>query len=439
MKGKTFNKIGIFAIMTLVLTLLLSSMVAAASLMPDGTNIIAKKSIKVTMVNQEPNSVEPGQYVDVKFKVENYGSDPTNQIELTLEDMYPFTIVGDKEATKTISGLERRQMADDSEIVTWRLKVDKDAAEGNNELIISYKELGVSKGSVVFEERFFVDVKTSDTVLEIVDITTVPEMMIPGMPTIVTLELKNLGDSFIKDVSVAMDLTNLDIATVKGSAEKIVPKVDGKETFEVSFNMVADSNSDIKVYNIPLKLSFKDNLNTEYTQMSTFGLMLESNINYVIGIDDSEITSKGQNGEVDVKISNPSVGNIRYLSMELVDSEQYKILSSPQIYVGNVDSDDFETVTYNLHVNNGAENTEDVSLRLRLTYKDDYNKEYVAEENVYLPLYSSNELKKYGLVQAQSNGGTIFFIIILIAIGGFVWFKKNKKKKLLLKKNKGKN
>lgn len=422
----------------MMLILLLCSSVFAISLTGSSTNIIAKKDIRVSMVNQEPDPVEPGEYVDVKFKIENYGSEATNPIEITLENMYPFTIVGDGEATKIISGLERRQKADDSEIVTWRLKIDKDAAEGNNEIIVSYKEKSVTRGEIVYKESFYVDVRTSDTILEIVDIQTNPEMMVPGTPTDVVLKLKNLGDSFIKDVSVGMDLTGLDIATIQGSAEKIVPKIDGNEDVTVSFKMIADASSEIKVYNIPLILSFKDNINTEYTQESTFGLMLESKINYVLSIDETEIKSKGQNGDVDVKISNPSVGNIKYLSMELVPSDQYKILSSPKIYVGDVDSDDFETITYTMHVNNDNSN-EDVSLRLRLTYKDDYNNEYISEEDVYLPIYSKDELKKYGLVQSQGNSGFIIFVLLIIAIAGFIWYKKNKKKKLMLQKNKGKN
>jgi len=425
-------------ILTLMFIILVSSLVSAITLSSETTNIIAKKSIKISMVNQEPNSVEPGQYVDVKFKIENYGSEPTGEIELTLEDMYPFTIVGDRQAVKVISGLERRQMADDSEIVTWRLKVDKDAAEGDNEIIVSYRELGVTKGNIIYNERFYIDVKTSDTVLEIVDIKTEPKMMIPGVPTTVTLELKNLGDSFIKDVKAAMDLTSLNIATLKGSSEKIVQQVGGKETFEISFIMVADANSDVKVYNIPLELSFKDNLNNEYTQLSTFGLMLESNIDYVLDIDETEVKSIGQNGNVDIKISNPSVGSIRYLTIELIKSKQYKILSSSKIYVGNVDSDDFETVGFKIYLNSANKDNQDASLRLKLTYKDDYNKEYIAEEDVSLPIYSSNELKKYGLVPNKNNSGLIFLVVLILVISGFIWYKKNKEKKSFLKKA-GKN
>jgi hypothetical protein len=393
---------------------------------------IAKKDIRISMINQEPDPVEPGQYLDVKFRIENYGTNPTNSIELELHENYPFTIVGDGLAVKEIAGLNRRQITSDSQIISWRLKIDKDAPEGESELVISYRELG-SSGTVVYKEKFFVDVRTSDTILEVTEVSTVPEKIVPGVSTVLKLKLENLGYSFVKDVSVELDLQDTKISVLDGNSKKIIPKIDGKSIDEVSFVIIAESDSDIKVHKIPLKLNFKDNLNNLYEQDSSFGVKLESELDYLISVDSSDIKTFGETGEIDIRISNPSVANMRYLQVELVESEQYKILSSPKIYIGNVESDDFETLNYKIHVYD--KNTDkDVFMRLKLNYKDDYNGNFISEEDVYLPLYSVAEMKKYGIIPEQNYFGTIFFLLIIVLIIGYFIYKK-KKCKVICKRN----
>ena len=425
-------------LLLIVLMMIISSvLVSAYPLSTESTRIITRKDIRLSIVNQEPDPVEPGQYVKLRVKVENWGSDSTAPIAVGIKPTYPFTLLDGYEAEQQISGLERRQNEGDGEILEWKLRVDKDAAEGDNEIIIYYKELTGQMIEVSSEEQFYIEVRTSDTILQVMDITTEPEDVVPGQVSELKIKIKNLGDSFIKDVVVMLNMSDIDMATIGSIREQIIPMVDGGEEIEVLFDILPSPSIGLEALKIPITLKFKDNLNTEYSQAGTFGLMINSPIEYVLGLDNSEIKTKGGNGDVSVKISNPGLNNIKLLTMELKPSPQYEILSSSKIYVGNVDSDDFETVTYKLHVNNEEDKDDegqekDVMLRLLLTYKDDYNNEFNIEEELQLPTFSSGDAKKYGLVQSKGNGGTIFFIIIIVGGGAWYYFyrKKKKKKKL---------
>lgn len=417
-------------ILMMVIVFMLSFSVLVSALPIASTHIIATKDIRVSMVNQEPDPVEPGQYVTVKFKVENYGSVATAPLVVGIKPMFPFTLLDGYDYEQQVSGLERRQYGDDSEIIEWRLLVDKNAAEGDNEIVVYYKELTGKQAEIISKETLYIDVRTSDTILEVIDISTEPEFVVPGQESQLNIKLKNLGDSFIKDVTVNLDLDGLNIATIGSTSEKILQKMDGKQEIVVSFTIMPSSTTGLEALKIPLELKFKDNINTEYIQNATFGLLIDSPVEYVLNVDDNGLKTVDQSGEITVRISNLGLNNIKFLKAELKPSPDYKILSSPTVYVGEVESDDFESITYKLYAEDVDEENI-LSLRLLLTYKDDYNKDYSSEEEIKVQLFTSKEVKKYGLVQQSSNAGLIFFIVIVLAGGGYYWYRRKKKKQKL--------
>lgn len=423
------NKKNRMMILIVLVISLCSIFVTAPLLRATGTtpDIITRKDIRLTMVNQEPDPVEPGEYVEVKFKVENWGSDPTGPLIVGIRPTSPFTLLSGYELEQEVSGLERRQMDNDGEILEWKLRVDKDAAEGDNELIVYLKELKGQQVKVTYEDTFYIDVRTSDTILDVKEITTEPEMVVPGQPAKLMITLQNLGDSFIKDVKVGLDLGGLDIATFGSTSEKIIQKMNGKEEVIVTFSIIPSASAELGIIKVPLNLSFKDNINNEYNQDATFGLPLMSLITYVLVMDDSEIKTANKAGEVTIKLSNPGVSDIKFLTTELKPSSEYEILSASKIYVGNVDSDDFESVTYKIYAKDGnGDEDKFITLRLLLTYMDVYNKEYSIEEEVSLPLFSKKTAIKYGLIAKPSYKG--FVIMLLIVVGG-VWYYFHRKKK----------
>jgi len=122
------------------------------------------------------------------------------------------------------------------------------------------------------------------------------------------------------------------------------------------------------------------------------------------------------------------LNDMGFLTTELKPSPEYEIISSDVIYVGEVESDDFESVTYKIHASD-ADDDNVLTLRLFLKYKDDYNNEFTSEEEVKVQLFSDEEAKKYGLVPRTSYTGTV--ILLLIIIGGVVYYIYRRRKKKL--------
>ena len=120
---------------------------------------------------------------------------------------------------------------------------------------------------------------------------------------------------------------------------------------------------------------------------------------------------------------NTGVSSVKFASLELKKSQDYEILSNPIIYLGNIDSDDYETADFNIY-----SNKEDPKLSFELNYKDEFNKEYTKSGDLIVNTYSHEDAKKYGFVQRKNNSW-IFLVIFVLIVGGLFWFKKHKKKK----------
>ena len=98
------------------------------------------------------------------------------------------------------------------------------------------------------------------------------------------------------------------------------------------------------------------------------------------------------------------------------------------MYIGNIDSDDYESAEFNLHVKGTRDKS--VQLPLRIEYRDSNNNEFKKDTILNLRLYSGSEAKKYGLVPASNPLKSILFLAIVLW-GIWFYYKKKKNKDLL--------
>ena len=123
-------------IIFVVLAALLASNVIAAQTTTRPANI---NDIAVTLINQEPDPAEPGKYVDVRFKFDNNGSGEARNVMVELLPQYPFSLDPGADAVRNIGTIQSMQRGDVGIIVKYRLRVDKNAVERENDLKIKYK------------------------------------------------------------------------------------------------------------------------------------------------------------------------------------------------------------------------------------------------------------------------------------------------------------
>lgn len=387
----------------------------------------ADRDVRVAMVNQQPDPVEPGNYVEVRFKIENYGTEPVGPLTIGIEPRYPFVLPAGYQQEQRVGMLGRRQIGANTEIVSWRLLVDRDAPGGIAPLDIYLRDETSGRTFIKrYEDEFFVAVRTADTILNVEHIDVHPVPALPGQPLEITLELNNIGDGFVKDVAVSLDLTDIPLSALNSVSEKIYSRIDGQQTLHVPFMLVSDVTTNVGVVQVPLELRFKDDLNQQHVQKSTFGIKLDSPVEYLVTLDSSSLHVGNKRGEVSLRISNNGLNGMRFMTVMLMPSQHYEILSSPYVYVGRVASDDFETLSYSLYMHDAQD---DVPLRLHMTFRDEYNREYTFDEEVVVPIYTREDALTYGLIDGNGTGGIFFLVILIVAAAGYYWYRKSRKKK----------
>jgi hypothetical protein len=111
-----------------------------------------------------------------------------------------------------------------------------------------------------------------------------------------------------------------------------------------------------------------------------------------------------------VSIANTGLTDLRFLSVALLDTDSYKVLSVPRVYLGDLEPDDFETVDYKIYVERPG------PLRLNLSYKDAYNQQYSDSVELTYPIYTKTEAKKYGLLPKSKWPGVMISLAVVGAI-----------------------
>ena len=148
-------------IAVLLLFVLIPS-VSGALVISDGQKSIGLKDLKITFLNQDPDPVAPGEEVEVRFRAENMGQYRIEDIEFEILPEYPFELLSeDEEGAKiNIGSLDPAQRGKDSAIFHWKLRVDSEAIEGNNEIELRYFVEG--RPAAIKLEPFLVNVKSRD-------------------------------------------------------------------------------------------------------------------------------------------------------------------------------------------------------------------------------------------------------------------------------------
>jgi len=405
----------------LVLSMIISSAgVYGAATSASGRTQLYFHDVSITMVNHDPDPAEAGRYVTVRFKVENTGAEIAKDVVIELLPKYPFSLDPGESAVKSIGSVRSRQAGDTGVIEDYRLKVDENALEGDNEIELRYM---ANNEAWIKLEPFDIEVNPHDILLSI-DSVDAPKMIKPGEENKVNINLKNLALTFIKEIKVTLDLDGLPMATIGSTNRKIIKQIEADSEATVGFNLMAESDAESQLYKVPIEIEFFDRLGTFYTKNETVGLIVGAEPDLSVIIDDSEIYSSEGTGDVTIKFTNKGVTDIKFLNIVLKNGK-YSILSAEEVYVGNIDSDDYETADFKLKLDKIK--GEDVILPLLLEYKDANNNEYSEKINLLLKLYSSSDAKAIGVKKGNSKVGIV--IVLVIVVGGFFIYRRWRKKK----------
>ncbi|MFH0868022.1 MAG: COG1361 S-layer family protein [Candidatus Woesearchaeota archaeon] len=420
------NKISLI-LLVIIFIVLVSSIGSARVLTGLNTGLLITNSyiMKVSMINQLPDPAEPGKYVDLRFKFENNGSAVAEDIVAEILPQYPFSLDSGESAVKNIGSINPQQKGDNGIVIKYKLRVDKDALEGENGIKFRYK---TSDDAWITLQEFKVNIQPYDALLLLDRVVSNPSVIKPGEKATVDITFKNIAEILLKKIRVKIKLGGVPLAPLGSTNEKVIDKIDKNEEANVVFDLIGEPDAQSGIYKVPVEFVYFDGLGNSYSRNSTIGLVIGSEPDLAVNIDSTTIQQAGSPGEVSIKIVNKDVNEIKFLNVKLVESDDYTIISPEDVYVGNIDSDDYETAEFKLFVKNKKK--ENVLLPILLEYRDANNKEYIENIKLELPLYTTSEAKQLGL--AEGNGKVGFFVVIAVVVAGLFAYRrwrKGKKKK----------
>ena len=398
-----------------ILLLLLMLMISAAAVSAQTSS-----AVKLFLDKYEPSPVEPGDVVSVSVKVQNTAQGILKDGSLEVEPQFPFSAAG--------SVVEKLGDVGASPIVkTFRLKVAENAVLGDNPIKFRF----ISGASGV-EESFDISVKLRNPVITISSISIKPSPVKPGDTATVEIEVSNIAESVLKDVGIKLKLeketltttttvTSIDLpfAPVGSATEKKIERLNPGSSYTFRFNLQAYPDAEAKLYKVPATLTYFDELGNEYSKDDILGIPVNARPSYALNLESTDIYSSRTNGNVVISVSNPGPTNMKFVTMQLLPSDGYKVVDSPTTYIGNIEPDGFETAEFKIFVD---AKPGEVPLKVILTYKDDYNNELIDNKEITLPVYSAGEAGNYGLLPKQNALTQVFSVLVLVIVAVFVVF-----------------
>lgn len=367
--------------------------------------------ITADLLKYEPSPVEPGDIMEVYVSVTNEGTaSETFAIEFVPE--FPFTLGPGEDELKTLAALPRGENA----IVKFWIVVDSKAPSEDRDIKFNYR---YASNPVWIQLKSPIAIRTTGAILNIDEYTTEPKVVKPGDLVDIELSLRNSGNLDIRNVDVTLNLDESKFSPIGSGNTKRIQFIGADNAAKVNFALIADTSTEIQVHSIPITLTYKDNRGTEYTEETSFSLIMGAEPELMGVVDSTTISSKGQPGTVTIKVINKGIMDLKYLNMKLITTDQYDVLSaSNEAYIGNLDSDDFETVDFII-----KPKVKDVQLKAVVDFKDPYNKEYQSQFLLPLRVFSAAELGQGGV--------NWFYMIIVLAviIGLGYWYYRRRKKK----------
>ncbi len=392
----------------LFLLAVLLSFLAYAQEIPNVPNI------RVTLINQEPNPVEPGEHLIVRFRIDNIGGKQAENAKVEVLPSYPFSLAGAESGIRDLGTLAGTQRDKLGAVVSYDLIVDSSKSEGIAELFLRYSYDGVMAKTGPFN----ISVRARQAVVTISSFVSEPEQIAPGKKANLTLFITNNARSVLKDVQLKLDLSSATIpfAPVSGAAEKSVSQLNPGESSPLKFSLVALPESKSGVYKIPVKLSYIDQIGKNFTKEDMISLTVGDSPSLIALISDQAMLKKGEQGELTLQIVNNGLVNAKLASLEISKSDDYELLTPSRIYIGSIDSDDFDTSTIKIFVK-----SESIKMPAVLSFMDANNNEYASEFMLEPRVYTGNELSLYGPQKTNIIG---FLIIAAIIIGGLLAYRK---------------
>ncbi len=410
--------------------------------------------LTMQLMRTEPLPMITGEYADVWIKVTNEGQRDIRDVSVEFEDKFPFSMDPDRDRVRKFRKIEGR----DAYTAHFQVRVDEMAVPGENKLKFRLRYDG---GSLTRE--FPVQVRTRETVLSVEEVKVEGDRIPPSQTRDITLTLKNRAHTHLRSVGVSLGLKpegggepeigmqaeffgmedfetidEIPLITVGQTTEERISQIAPGEEKDVTFSVRAEHDADEETYKVPIALRFEGeryqmNPETGNWEMSTETFQNQEFTGVhvggeplldigIAGIGDYPI--RGMKNDISLEIINKGFSEAKFLEIELLPHGSYEIIGEPDMYIGHMGSDDYDSPSFEMYLNPDHERVE---IPVELQYKDNEENLIVENQTVRFKTYTWNELEELGV--EREDGVVLYVILIAIILGALYYYHRRQKKK----------
>ncbi len=343
----------VFGISMLVLMLALVSPGVSAA-----TNLDTA-SLKVTLLNQDPDPAEPGKYVEIRLKAEKFGNNPLTNVNFFLDAEYPFSFDGSDTPDRNIGKITYISGEDWYYTLKYKLKVDPDALEGDYTLKLKYQTNNSDIKGVIEFEVSVADSKNPELVAG--SIISNPTKLVSDTDVAqLNIEISNIGDEDAQNVIVKMDFPDKLTPSYSYSDRANLGTIQAGSGKTATFYIDIDKTADSRSYTVPLIISYKekDDEKNEYkTKTLSIEIPIKEKPNFRINSLTTEPANPSPGDKVKLKLNIENTGK----DAESVSIKLYKESSQPITfdektdYIGTMDKGQTGTGIITLTIDSDAE------------------------------------------------------------------------------------
>ncbi len=265
--------------------------------------------------------------------------------------------------------------------------------------------------------------------VSITDVSSSPQEVAPGEIVNIVIEIENIFEDDVYNLNVKLDLSgDVPFAPYQSSSEKFLDELDDGDEEDFKFKLIVLPETDSGIYKIPVEISYENEDGNVSLKSELISVTVNSEPELKISLEDS-ILIKGKENIFSIKIVNSGLADVKFVYLSVSNVKGIEFLSEKEQYIGDIDSDDFDSVEYSVYINEDAYGT--INLPVVLKFKDATNKEFTETKNLILKTYSLKQAQDLGLVKKPNY---IYYVLVGVFFLGYVVYRIRKKRK----KNRGK-
>ncbi|MBA7647727.1 hypothetical protein ES703_55506 [subsurface metagenome] len=269
--------------------------------------------------------------------------------------------------------------------------------------------------------------------VSIVDVSSSPEEVAPGQIVEISIEIENVFDYDVTNLNIRLDLIESSFAPYQSSSEKFIDKLDDGDEETFKFKLITLPETSTGIYRIPVEIRYEYKNENSTLNSSTKDELISITVNSPPELKVSTIDSilvRGKENDFSIKIINSGLADVKFVYLKMNEVGGIKFLSEKEQYIGDINSDDFDSIEYRVYVDRDASGT--ITLPVILKFKDATNKEFIESKNLILKTYSLKDAQNLGLIKKPNYK---IYVLIGALVLGYIFYRIRKKRKLKAVRN----